>query len=285
MNKNRKRKFFLGALAAAAAVLILWTVWDNMTVGMTHVTVASSRLPASFDHFKIVVVSDLHNAEFGTENDSIVRLVEEEAPDLIALTGDLVDSSRTNLDIAAKLTQKLATIAPCCYVTGNHEAWIGKQYQELEKRLLDAGVVILHDQSVPLTKKGETIQLAGLDDPDFTDGDSSSDQNMWKSRIEQMHLTDDYCILLSHRPEAFEAYAASKIDLVLSGHAHGGQFRLPFLGGIVAPNQGFFPKYDAGMYTENDTTMVVSRGIGNSIIPVRFYNQPELVCVELVCEK
>lgn len=97
-----------------------------------------------------------------------------------------------------------------------------------------------------------------------------------------MNLTDAYCILLSHRPEAFEVYAGENIDLVLSGHAHGGQFRLPFIGGMVAPNQGLFPKYDAGVYTQGNTTMVVSRGIGNSIIPIRFNNRPEIVSVELL---
>ncbi len=99
-----------------------------------------------------------------------------------------------------------------------------------------------------------------------------------------MNLTDNYCVLLSHRPEAFEDYVSENIDLVLSGHAHGGQFRLPIIGGIVAPNQGLFPKYDAGIYSENYTTMVVSRGIGNSIIPIRFNNRPEIISVELICE-
>ena len=99
-----------------------------------------------------------------------------------------------------------------------------------------------------------------------------------------MDLTDDYCILLSHRPEAFEAYQSEGVDLVLSGHAHGGQFRLPLIGGIIAPNQGWFPKYDAGIYSQQNTTMIVSRGIGNSIIPVRINNRPEIVSVELICE-
>lgn len=285
MKQKRKRLLFTGIIAAIAVVLILWTIWENVTVGVTHYTVASSRLPASFDHYKIVVVSDLHNAEFGKENDSIIKLVEEENPDMIAFTGDLIDSSRTNMETAGKLAQNLAEIAPCYYVTGNHEAWIGEQYQTLEKKLLDAGVVTLHDNFVQVTKNQEMIQLAGLDDPDFTDRDSSIQQSMLETKLNNMNLTDDYCILLSHRPETFNAYVSSHIDLVLSGHAHGGQFRLPLIGGIVAPNQGFFPTYDAGMYSENQTTMIVSRGIGNSIIPIRFNNQPELVCVELVCEE
>ena len=213
----------------------------------------------------------------------VIKLIEKEKPDIIVITGDLVDSNKTNIDIAQKLVGTLTGIAPCYYVTGNHEAWLGEQYQELESILLDEGVAILHDRAVQLIKNTESIQLAGLDDPDFTDR-APLQQSMIKTKINNMNLTDNYCVLLSHRPEAFEDYVSENIDLVLSGHAHGGQFRLPIIGGIVAPNQGLSPKYDAGLYSENYTTMVVSRGIGNSIIPIRFNNRPEIISVELICE-
>lgn len=279
---DRKKKILISA-AVIAVIFVIWIFWSNVTVGVTHYTIKSNRLPTSFDRYKIVVVSDLHNAVFGENNSTITELVEKEKPDIIALTGDLVDSSKTDIHTAGELVKKLTEIAPCYYVTGNHEAWIGSQYQELEKILLDASVVVLHDKSVNLTKNDETIQLAGLDDPDFTDRDASVQQSMLETKLGNMNLTDDYCVLLSHRPEVFGAYVSEGVDLVLSGHAHGGQFRLPFIGGIVAPNQGFFPKYDAGMYYENNTTMIVSRGIGNSIIPIRFNNRPEIVSVELLC--
>ena len=277
-----KKKLILIIISVIASMLIIWTVWGNVTVGTTHYTVASSRLPASFDHYKIAVVSDLHNAEFGENNSRLAELIKKEQPDIIAITGDLVDSGRTDIEIAGKLIEKLATIAPCYYVTGNHEVWIGGQYQELEQKLHDEAVVILHDRAVQLTKSHETIQLAGLDDPGFTDRDSSIRESMLETKLNNMNLNDSYCVLLSHRPEAFEAYVTENIDLVLSGHAHGGQFRLPFIGGVVAPDQGLFPKYDAGMYCENHTTMIVSRGIGNSIIPIRVSNRPEIVVVELL---
>lgn len=285
LNKKLKKRFLATAIIAITVILIIWTVWGNVTVGITHYVIKSDRLPASFNNYKIVVVSDLHNAEFGEDNGQIIEQTEKENPDIIAITGDLVDSSKTDIEIAEKLVKSLAEIAPCYYVTGNHEAWLGEQYQELEKILLDNSVVILHDRSVTLTNNNETIQLVGLDDPDFTDRDSTVHQSMLETKLENMGLTDDYCILLSHRPETFEAYVNKNIDLVLSGHAHGGQFRLPFVGGIIAPNQGLFPKYDGGAYSENNTTMIVSRGIGNSIIPVRFNNQPEIVSVELICDK
>lgn len=285
LNKKTKKSFIAAAAAIIAVLLVSWIVWGNITVGTTHYKVVSNRLPASFNHYKIVVVSDLHNAKFGENNDQIIEKVQKENPDIIALTGDLVDSSKTDISIAHNLVKRLVEIAPCYYVTGNHEAWLGEQYQQLEKVLLEEGVVILHDSSVQLTKNNVTIQLAGLDDPDFTERDSSVQQSVLETKLNEMNLTEDYRVLLSHRPETFEAYVNENIDLVLSGHAHGGQFRIPFIGGIIAPNQGIFPKYDGGMYSRNNTTMVVSRGIGNSIIPVRLNNRPEIVSVELSCDE
>lgn len=278
-----KKKLITIIISAILIILAVWTVWGNVTVGVTHYTVVGKRLPAAFDHYKIAVISDLHNAEFGENNSSLIYLIKKENPDMIAITGDLIDSGKTDIEIAENLVKKLVEIAPCYYVTGNHEAWIGGQYQELEEKLLDIGVDILNDRAVQLVKNNEIIQIAGLDEPDFTDRNSSIQESMLNVKIGNMNLTEDYCVLLAHRPETFNVCASENIDLVLSGHAHGGQFRLPFIGGLIAPNQGFFPKYDAGEYFENNTTMVVSRGIGNSIIPIRFNNRPEIVIVELIC--
>lgn len=282
INKKRKKKKRLIVFAVIIFALVLWTIWGNVTVGVTYYSITSDKLPEAFNHYKIAVVSDLHNAEFGKGNGVIIKKIRKEQPDIIAITGDLVDSNRTDIDIAIKLINKLMKIAPCYYVTGNHEAWIGTQYQELEEKLMSEGVIILHDSVDLLHKNGDTVQIAGLDDPDFTDRDTAIQEDMLRIKLQQMELADEYCILLSHRPETFKAYVDEDIDLVLSGHAHGGQFRIPFIGGLVAPNQGLFPKYNAGEYSENNTTMIVSRGIGNSIIPVRFNNRPEIVIVELI---
>lgn len=279
----KKKLRWMIVLIIVIAILV-WMIWGNITVGVTRYSVENERLPAVFDHYKIAVVSDLHNAELGEDNKRLVSAIEKEKPDMIAITGDLVDSGRTDIGVAENLIRQLAMTAPCYYVTGNHEAWIGEQYQKLEKILLNEGVVILHDQSVSMTKNDETIQIVGLDDPDFTDRDSSIQESMLERKLEEMELTGGFCILLSHRPEVFNAYVAENIDLVLCGHAHGGQFRIPGVGGLVAPNQGLLPKYDAGEYFENNTTMIVSRGIGNSVIPVRINNRPEIVVVELRCK-
>lgn len=149
------------------------------------------------------------------------------------------------------------------------------------------GVVVLEDKAIPLENDGEKITLIGLSDPDFTiRGDAFGEvPAMTSTKLRNlMDAKNGYTILLSHRPELFETYVDCDVDLVLSGHAHGGQFRLPFIGGLIAPNQGLFPKYDAGLYTDNNTNMIVSRGLGNSIIPLRFNNRPEIVLVELNTE-
>ena len=267
------------------AVLGAVTIWENLTVGTTYYTILSDRLPASFDGYTIAQISDLHNAEFGQDNSDLVRILEKESPDIIVITGDLVDSNHTDIDTALSFVRQAAKIAPSYYVTGNHEAWLVNPYAELESQLLEAGVTVLHDKVISLSKDEDSIQLIGLDDPDFTDGSSYDPERLFENKLQNMDLEPGFTILLSHRPELFPAYSASGIDLIMSGHAHGGQFRIPLLGGVAAPNQGFFPKYDAGEYHESGTTMIVSRGIGNSVIPVRINNRPEVVMIELVSEE
>lgn len=284
MMKRRKifKKKYCGfALLLILSFLTVWTIWENLTVGTTYYHIESERIPRAFDGYKIAVVSDLHNAEFGKENSQIIKIIEKAKPDMIAITGDFVDSKRLDIDVAITLVQKLMKIAPCYYVTGNHEAWIGQRFSELERKLLDEKVEVLRDRVIQLEKDQQSIQIAGVDDPDFADRDRSIQSSVLLSKIKDLKLSDEYCVLLSHRPELFDTYVSEHVDMVLSGHAHGGQFRLPFVGGIIAPNQGLFPKYDAGIYTKEQTTMIVSRGIGNSVIPVRFNNRPEVVMIEL----
>jgi predicted MPP superfamily phosphohydrolase len=171
-------------------------------------------------------------------------------------------------------------------VTGNHEARIS-EYDTLITGLEDIGVIVLVNNKIELEESGESITLLGVKDPSFqTDYLFGDSETIMADTLDNLMREDDkYCILLSHRPELFHIYVDNNIDIVLSGHAHGGQFRIPFVGGIVAPNQGLFPKYDAGLFGEKETNMIVSRGIGNSIIPFRFNNPPEVIIIELQHEK
>ncbi|MGI5897262.1 MAG: metallophosphoesterase [Oscillospiraceae bacterium] len=276
---HKKIILFAAVLAFVFFTTVLWTIWENRTVGITTVNVQSKNIPASFNGFKIAQISDLHNAEFGDDNKQIIGLLKKEQPDIIILTGDLLDSHHTESNIAVSFVKQAMEIAPCYYVTGNHEAQLGEQYVSFEKQLESCGVSILHNQTATIERNGEFIQILGVDDPSFSESDSMFDLNaeILSTEIERADAQKGYKILLSHRPEAFDVYVEKGIDLVFCGHAHGGQFRLPFVGGLAAPNQGLFPKYDGGTYQENRTTMLVSRGIGNSIIPFRIGNQPELV--------
>ena len=266
--------------------LFIWTVWGNKALMANTVAISSGRIPAAFSGFRIAQVSDLHNAEFGKNNAELLKLLSESRPDIIVITGDLIDANHTDVGIALGFAQESVRIAPTYYVTGNHEA-ASQQYDTLKAGLEEEGVIVLEDEAISLERGGETISLIGLADPDFTvKGEMFGEAPVMVS-AKLKNLNDGegkYTIMLSHRSELFETYVNCGIDLVFAGHAHGGQFRLPFIGGVIAPNQGLFPKYDAGLYTDGGTNMVVSRGIGNSIIPLRFNNRPEIVLVELNAE-
>lgn len=276
----------LTVVASLLIALVIWTVWGNTALELNTYTVSSGRLPEAFDGYRIAHISDLHNTEMGKDNDKLLNMLREAKPDIIAITGDLIDSRNTDIEIALQFVEEAVKIAPCYYVTGNHEARVSEYFDDLKNGLTELGIIILEDERVDLDKNSETITLIGINDPSFKSdylfGDS---ETVVETHLQElMNESYSFTLLLSHRPELFEIYVNNEVDLVLSGHAHGGQFRLPFVGGLVAPNQGLFPKYDAGLYTEENTNMIVSRGIGNSILPFRFNNRPEVILIELQSE-
>lgn len=283
--KKKKLMIVLAVVASLMIALIFWIVWGNTALQLNIYTVSSDRLPKMFDGYRIAHVSDLHNAEMGDDNKNLLAMLQDVEPDMIAITGDLIDSRNTDIEIALQFAEEAVKIAPCYYVTGNHEARVS-EYDDLKNGLTELGIIVLENERIDLDRNGETITLIGLNDPSFKSdylfGDSAT---VVKTHLQKlMDESDNFTLLLSHRPELFEIYANDEVELVLSGHAHGGQFRLPFVGGLVAPNQGLFPKYDAGLYTEGNTNMIVSRGIGNSILPFRFNNRPEVILIELQSE-
>lgn len=285
MKKISRKKVLLSLVIISVLVLAGWTIWGNTALEVNTYTIASHRLPDGFSGFRIAQVSDLHNAQMGDGNGKPLTMLREAEPNIIIITGDLVDFYHTHIDIALQFAEDAAKIAPCYYVTGNHEARIS-EYSVLKAGLACAGVIVLENEGITLERNGETIALIGVDDPsfqtDYLTGDSAA---VLSGALNRLVEKDAYTILLSHRPELFDTYVESGVDLVFSGHAHGGQFRLPFLGGVIAPNQWLFPKYDSGLFTRDGTTMLVSRGIGNSIIPLRFNNRPELIVAELLTEE
>ena len=282
MTAKKKKFIFLAVVAAVLVALVIWIAWGNAALELNTYTISSSRIPESFGGYRIAHVSDLHNAEMGEDNEMLLSMLRDADPDMIAITGDLIDSRHTDVEVALQFIREAVKIAPCYYVTGNHEARVN-EYGELKTGMETAGVIIPEDARAEISLEGETITLIGINDPSYqTDYLFGDAQTVVDTKLAELHTdSDGYTILLSHRPELFDTYADHDMDLILSGHAHGGQFRLPFIGGLVAPNQGLFPEYDAGIYTEGNTNMLVSRGIGNSILPFRINNRPEVLLIEL----
>ena len=267
------------------AALLLWALWANKALALHQIPLASDHLPAAFAGLRIAHLSDLHNARFGRENRRLLDKLAQAQPDLIVLTGDLIDARRTNLDRALAFAVRAAGLAPTYYVPGNHEARLpAAQYQRLRQGLTAVGVTVLEHERVTLTRGGDRLTLLGLADQAFarTQGDHRPAAQLAAEALESLQTAEDgYTILLVHRPESFPVYAALGADLVLSGHTHGGQVRLPGLGGLFAPSQGFFPRYDAGLYRQGQASLVISRGLGNSLAPLRLNNRPEVVVLTL----
>lgn len=277
---KKKKRIVLAVLLLALAVTAAWLAWANTALEVTEISAASEALPESFDGFRIAHISDLHNAEFGEGNGELLSLLRQVQPDIIAITGDLVDSRRTDIEVALAFVREAVKIAPCYYVTGNHESRIS-EYAGLEAEMVEAGVTVLHNEAAVLERAGQTIQIIGMEDYGMYDH-PAAEESIAEIMAELGELsTEGYTILLCHRPELMPRFDGMGFELILSGHAHGGQIRIPFVGGLIAPDQGFFPEYDAGLYTRGTTSMVVSRGLGNSIIPLRVNNRPEVVLITL----
>lgn len=265
-------------LVIALVALIWWIAWSNKAIQLNKISI---NAPCNL---KIAHISDFHNAEFKNNNAELVALVKEAQPDIIAITGDLIDSRHTNTEVSVNFVSELVKIAPCYYVAGNHESRMENEYNELKNALTSLGVTILCDERVSYEKDGQIFTIIGIEDPMFVikkDSVKESCRVIKEKLIPLTENTEGYTILLSHRPEAFEVYVEAGVDLALTGHAHGGQMQIPFIGGLIAPNQGFFPKYSEGVHVESNTNMVISRGIGNSLCPIRVNNRPEIILVEL----
>ncbi len=273
-NPAKPKRFTRKKLIIWLCVLIFAAVFcivNNKWLTVTEYTFADSRIKNGFN---IVQISDLHNARFGRGNSRLLDKIEQQSPDIIVITGDIVDGTHTNIGTAVDFCKQAAALCPTYYVTGNHEHWLEAADEEtLYSGIAAAGVTILDDKTLDITVNGDHVQLCGLDD------ESLYNDTLFK-------LAEDFdravpIILLAHEPQYFDDYAKAAPDLVLTGHAHGGQVRLPFVGGLVAPDQGFFPEYTEGEFTAGNMHMIISRGLGNSVIPVRVFDPPEIVCVRV----
>lgn len=267
-----------------ALLFILSGMYCNRNLKANTYNLSFDNLPKEFENFRITQISDLHNCTHGKNNSKILSLLKNSKPHIIVITGDMIDSRKTNINIAADFAKEAVRIAPCYYVSGNHEARMPEEYTLLTNELEKAGVTTLENKAVKIKRGADSITILGAKDPYFI---RSKTQELNKDILDNslseilQDSKNDFTVLLSHRPEHLSVYAKHNIDLCLTGHAHGGQIRLPFIGGLFAPNQGFFPKFDAGIYKEKNTTMIISRGVGSSQFPLRFLNPPEIPVVIL----
>ena len=280
-NRRRRPLRWLAALAVLAAGGWTWFQWQCWGLQTTRTQAELPALPAGFDGYKIVHLSDLHGHQYGEDSGELLDRVREEGPDLIVITGDLIDQE-SQLAMVPALARGLAAVAPAYYVTGNHEWALGTgAVRELKNVLSQCGVTVLSNQYQILERDGARIVLAGVDDPNGYADQTSPEELAAAIQADQPGL---FTLLLAHRNDHFGQYANAGYDFVMSGHGHGGIVRLPFIGGLIGTDRRFFPPWTSGAYTLGDSTLFVSRGLGNNTVPIkgfRIFNRPELAVVTL----
>lgn len=275
IERRRRRRGWLFLLLCAAIVVFL-IADSNIRIETVEYEVESDKIPEAFDGFRIVQLSDLHGDEFGKDNSRLIKMVRAAKPDIITITGDLIDSPGQG-EYAKNLTEMLVQIAPVFYVTGNHE-WACGEISALFGILREAGVTVLRNDYVLLNTGGEAIVLAGLDDPNGP-YDMKTPEEVF-SDIRQAQ-GDKYTVLLNHRNGELARFSALGADLVMSGHAHGGIIRIPFTDGLIGPSMDWFPEYTSGIYNDGSTALIVSRGLGNISPTLRLFNNPHIPVVIL----
>ena len=272
MHKKKKLVKFI-ALTVLLIALCPFLYWQNNDLVISRYTYTSDLLSNSFDGFTIVQISDLHNACFGKDQKDLLSAISRQEPDIIVITGDLINSDDQNMENAMTFIDGAVAIAPVYFISGNHDLFT-EDTCALRDQLIDAGVIVLENKVTTIQNaSGDAFNLIGLSHANLADDTLTT----LCAEVDHTDLT----ILLAHKPQFFNEYSENDIDLVLAGHAHGGQIRLPFIGGVFAPEQGFFPEYTAGEYQIQDTTMIVSRGLGNSVLPFRLFNRPDIVVITL----
>ena len=287
MKKSSKSTLIKSAAIASATLIPIYCYIQNNCIEVNEINYTSGKIPKGFDGFKLLHLSDLHNKEFGANQKNIIGKMTKCNPDIIVITGDLIDRRITKLATAIEFVTRAGKIAPIYYVTGNHERR-SKDYTILKRELLNHGVNIMDNKFEMLEKNGDQIQIMGLGDPVLTEyySDSPFGERMSAvlGSLKKNHESD-FSILLSHRPEYFYMYAGCDIDLTLTGHSHGGQIRVPGIGGLFAPGQGFLPEYCGGVFHKGNSTLISNRGLGNtSRFPFRINNRPEILAITL-CSK
>lgn len=279
--KKAKNAGLLILIAVLTLVALMFVDSNNRIVTTTY-ELSYKNLPQSFDGYKIIQLSDLHMAEYGKNNERLIKEILKDKPDIIVLTGDFINMrDKKTVDNQSEALRpflgKLTEIAPCYYISGNHE-WASGEITAFAELLNDLNIVYLKNEHVLLEKNDESIVLEGVEDPNGPADMISPDQltDMLEKKYPNM-----FKLLIGHRNDWILEYPDIPVDLILCGHAHGGVVRLPFVGGVFGPGMDFFPEYDAGLYNEGKYNLIISRGLGGGTPMPRFLNNPEIVSVVL----
>lgn len=273
--KTSTKALLLGAAAAVTTAIAAPLYYqENRVPEATEYTFRSRKVTQGLEGYRLVVVADLHGESYGKDNVRLLHLISTQQPDIIVLPGDLTDSYFDRTETALKFIREAVKLAPCWYVTGNHEHRMTQPelvafLQALER----LGVHVLRNEAIQLGVGEDGFRLIGMD--------CNQAKGPALCKLMENRPADELNILLSHKPHFAENYERAGVDLAICGHAHGGQFRFPGVGGLYAPGQGVLPQYTAGMYRLGKTVMAVSRGAGNSSFPVRIGNRPEIVTIVL----
>lgn len=279
------KKFFIiiGAIILALFVtLVIWGVYCDNTIAITNYSVNNTKNDAKL---KFVVITDLHNKEYGEKNADLAELVKEQNPDFIAVCGDMVNRSDPDTTKMKDVLEKLADIAPTYCCLGNHERDNAAEFGTDFKSEIDStGAVLLDDEYIKFTKNGKSVLIGGMSDYPYyefyTPEDDVPSRTLWEEFAEK--AKNNFTILLHHQPEYIaEDAKKTDIDLIVCGHTHGGQIQLPFIGGVIAPNQGLFPKYDKGEFDLDGTKMIVCAGLSNHVFIPRINNQVEIGVINI----
>lgn len=258
-----------------------------LKIDITKWTCICKNLPYEFKKTKILHISDLHNKLFGNNQAFLIDIIKKIKPSFIFITGDLIDEKSLDIRNTLELLEGIITLAPVYYVTGNHEWLRRNRSRELFLYMEKKGINVLHDKALTIYRGNSSIQIMGIDDPyKWVACGEYNKKTYIKRYIEtlnqmQKQKRGKFTILLAHRPEFIRHYSKNGIDLVFAGHAHGGMIRIPHIGGLIAPHQGLLPRYTEGIIKNRNTSLIISRGLGDSGIPLRINNNPELVVVYL----
>ncbi len=258
-------------------MLVLWVILEQKWIQITPYTVQNETLPTSFSGLRVTELADLHGTTFGEDQERLLRAVQKTEPDLITLNGDLFDLNTNPAELDVLLTG-LCEIAPTYYVTGNHE-WVTENLYETLEHFRELGIVVLDNTYVVLERGSEQIAVAGVHDPNGPYDMKTPEELVTEIRDDLDE--DTYILMLAHRNGQLAMWSELGVQTVLVGHGHGGMIRLPFVGGLLDVEHNLFPTYDAGLFREGETTMVVSRGLGKSGWIPRVFNRPELVTITL----